>query len=219
MILMTGCKKTPTLPYTTDLESAIRKKEAATVKLLLDAGVDPNGLDAYMRSPMCDAAVSDDITIVKILLDHGAKPQRQPNADCSPVASAAQSSSLEVLTALIKAGADVNGDWPDGLSPLANAISLNNQKAGIFLIKNGANPNAAMTTGRSLLSYAVDMKSTGEEHSLAVTMLEHGATLEKSECSRAMLAAYQRQGIGLVGMITELPACKDVSIPASIPQE
>ena len=129
------------------------------LRLLLDAGLDPNARDGHMKLPPIELdAVSYDPEAVRLLLERGAKidpaieSRDRPNAGL--LVNMATRRSPEIVLMLIKAGSDVNGHGPDRWSALMMASAYNDADTVRVLIENGADVNYRIKAGRTALSVA-----------------------------------------------------------------
>jgi ankyrin repeat protein len=124
----------------TPLMHAALEGNLASMKLLLEAGGDPN-LATYTGSTALLWAV-DDLAKVRLLLARGAKPDIRTSEGTTPlIAAAAFRGSTPVLRALLDAGADPNSANSDGSTPLTQAASVGDFEAMKFLIDRGAQVN------------------------------------------------------------------------------
>lgn len=105
------------------LTIAVGKKNAPMVKMLLEAGCDPNSSWRGISQPLRKAIYRDCPEIARLLLEHGADPNdnryalfaimyRRPHA-------------LELIQLLEEFGADLHREFPLGETPYkANALSM-----------------------------------------------------------------------------------------------
>ncbi|NXF23322.1 CDN2B inhibitor, partial [Rhodinocichla rosea] len=92
--------------------SAAARGDHEEVRRLLQAGVDPNGINRFGRTPL-QVMMLGSPRVPELLLRHGADPNRpDPRTGCLPVHDAARAGFLETLAALHRAGARL--DLPDG---------------------------------------------------------------------------------------------------------
>lgn len=218
-ILLFGCKAKPALPYGSDMEDAIMRGNSATVRSLLDAGVDPNGIGPHYRTPLCDAVANGSASIVNMLLKAGAKPNFTPQAPghCNPLIFSVRASnkdSLEIVRALISAGAETNIRQDNGATPLLLSIVNSDDPAiSTYLIDHGADPNLRTPQSNSALYYVFALRPSQTGSNLAELMLKHGATLTSSECKRSIVNINKNNyGSGILGEVVRLPACKNADL-------
>lgn len=132
-----------------NLQSAAMGGDAALVRTLLDAGVDPNARDASMpRSVLslattvscldkkADPAARD--AVVGALLDGGADPNSVEMGDVPLPVYVAQKCPRSVIDAFVKAGAKLDSRSPQGFTPLSMALLVSNLDAAEALVDHGA---------------------------------------------------------------------------------
>ncbi|XP_036897659.1 cyclin-dependent kinase 4 inhibitor B [Sturnira hondurensis] len=95
------------------LTSAAARGQVETVRQLLEAGADPNGVNCFGRRPI-QVMMMGSTHIAELLLLHGADPNcADPATLTRPVHDAAREGFLDTLVALHRAGArlDVRDAW------------------------------------------------------------------------------------------------------------
>ncbi|KAF6123582.1 cyclin dependent kinase inhibitor 2B [Phyllostomus discolor] len=95
------------------LTSAAARGQVETVRQLLEAGADPNGVNCFGRRPI-QVMMMGSTRIAELLLLHGADPNcADPITLTRPVHDAAREGFLDTLVALHRAGArlDVRDAW------------------------------------------------------------------------------------------------------------
>ncbi|XP_040860556.1 cyclin-dependent kinase 4 inhibitor B [Ochotona curzoniae] len=95
------------------LASAAARGQVETVRQLLEAGVDPNGVNRFGRRPI-QVMMMGNTRVAELLLLHGAEPNyADPVTLTRPVHDAAREGFLDTLVALHRAGArlDVRDAW------------------------------------------------------------------------------------------------------------
>ncbi len=102
----------PTETLNAALVSAITAGNVDSVRLLLEAGASPNGVDPILnQSPLCVSVVQNGpnaIRIVSLLLQHGSDPNIRCALGLTPLAWAAQSGKPALVQELIKGGAQTD---------------------------------------------------------------------------------------------------------------
>ena len=93
--------------HNTILNLALRMGNQPIIKLLLDAGADPNGVDEFGWTPLHTAAGGKQTEMMELLLDHGANPNKASNQGYKPLAVAAKFGSKEKVQLLIKRGTEI----------------------------------------------------------------------------------------------------------------
>lgn len=132
------------------MEQATSINSVEAVRLLLQAGVDPNCKKDGIYTPLCSAIRDDRPDIVGLLLAHGADPNLM--ASEYPTWKCITHNRLHFLPDLLEAGADIH--HPPGI--VECAVQINNLKALHWLVKEGgANPNARNALGQTALTTAI----------------------------------------------------------------
>jgi len=152
-------------------------RSAKCLKLLLDAGADPNA-KAKGGAPLSAAAGSGSIDCAKLLLDRGADIHYRSSNGVSALDEPLVSLFTELgqrkrmLQLLLDKGADINGRIPkSGNTPLHIAISYfaNRPKDRLslaqFLLDHGADPMAKNILGQTPL----DLAQTDQVRRLGIT--------------------------------------------------
>jgi ankyrin repeat protein len=154
---------------------AAREGHARIVRLLLEAGADPNvatraGKEPAFRRP-ADNAGSKGVGIIR-----GGWPDRGMRAPVpgakTPLLYAARRGDLSIVRLLVAAGADLEHADADGITPLLCAIlnasiaaareapgPLEHLAVARYLVESGANVNAADWYGETPLWAAVDVRN------------------------------------------------------------
>src|SRR5215831_4684112 len=168
----------------TPLMHAAFEGNPASMKLLLEAGADPNLANYTGASALLWAA--DDLAKVQLLLAHGAKPDTRTSEGTTPlIAAAAFRGCTPVLKALLDAGADPNAANRDGSTPLVQAASIADIGAMRFLIARGARINPQIggenpqVMGLSPLTASAYF-GTAE---MVQFLLDHGAAVNAADAS------------------------------------
>jgi len=131
------------------MELATSINNADSVRILLQAGVDPNVKKDALYTPLCTAIRDNRTDIVHLLLDSGADPNlpgmRYPIEEC-----VARSRNL-ILPHLLDAGADI--EKPCAI--LETAARSKNIVCMARLLSEGADPNAKSAKGCTPLTTAI----------------------------------------------------------------
>lgn len=137
--------------------------EEGTVRILLAAGANPNGIGGREYStPLYEAASQGKFEIVKMLLAHGAKITNKENSEA--LIHAAKRGHSDIVAVLLEHGAQVNGGQRCSITtrietycndvPLAAAVESGNIDIVKTFLAKGADPNAKDSKGRSLVQVA-----------------------------------------------------------------
>ena len=143
-----------------------------SMRLLLDAGADPNAANNFDATPLMWCA--GDAAKVRLLLAKGAKVDARSKLGRTPLLIAAYNDrDIEAARLLLEKGADVNARGKDGVSVLELAAAANNIELARILIAKGANVNNADELGFTALLNAA---GNGDHNAAMVKLLiEHGA--------------------------------------------
>ncbi len=147
-------KKYRDMAYPTALLWCIDQGDTEYVRLLLEAGVDPNIDDTQGMSPLALAARKEQPEFVKWLIDAGADINAVGDMEYTALHRAVHANSSDSLKILIAAGADVNVTNNFGKTPLHLATEENNGTAVKLLIDAGADVNAGDEHTTTPLYYA-----------------------------------------------------------------
>lgn len=123
-------------------------------RMLLDAGADPNRVDAGGGLPLLRAAYAGHRAVVELLLDRGAKVDGNLERDTQEIAPGTQfrkganalfmavyGRRMAVLELLLQRGASPNGVDGSGVTPLASAIFRKWEDGALRLLEAGADPD------------------------------------------------------------------------------
>ena len=176
----------PFSSYQIPIFEASTSGSAECVRLLVDAGADPNTRDHMGCTPLMQAGSAE---VVAALLAAGADPAA-PRGDDDVFDEVMQSSELtwpqmkEVAEALLAAGVRLEGSEPWDQSRLAKAAFNHHDEAVAFLLALGADPNTVGPTGTPL--HSICSQGEYEDHDMnaacerIITLLvEAGADLEE----------------------------------------
>ena len=138
------------------LEDAVANCDTALVKLLLEAGADPNVHNPYGTTVLERAVANCDTALVKLLLDAGADPNVHNPYGTTVLERAVANCDTTLVKLLLDAGADPNlPDNPYGTTVLEKAVSDCNTELVRMLLEAGADPNVHNPYGTTVLEKAV----------------------------------------------------------------
>ncbi|HEX2463260.1 MAG TPA: ankyrin repeat domain-containing protein [Thermoanaerobaculia bacterium] len=138
------------------LASAARAGRLEMMRLLLDAGADPNLGGADHQGALAVAVIHHQREAVDLLIDQGADVRADPQAGDPPLLFAVD---LEIAERLLDAGAPVDARDARGGTALMGAIMVGDLDMVDLLLERNADPDATDTAGRSAMLYATLFRS------------------------------------------------------------
>jgi hypothetical protein len=133
--------------------------DTASMKRMLDAGLDPNARDATGYTPLIAAARSGDVPMIRLLTTRGADPNLRDAAvnSWTPLLHAVHKAQPASANALLDGGADPNASDAYGTTPLMMAAGYGYTDLVKILLARGANPRLADSKGVT----AIDLARSG----------------------------------------------------------
>ncbi|MCB1866219.1 MAG: ankyrin repeat domain-containing protein [Chromatiales bacterium] len=123
-------------PYSTPLLFAIENQDAQLLKMLLEAGADPNVANESGRRPLHEAVA--DLALARQLFKAGADPNITDRFDEPLLFSIMNEGRPDLVEAFLEAGADANRPRSDGQTPLGFARDTGQTDLEALLKRHGA---------------------------------------------------------------------------------
>lgn len=142
---------------TTPLCVAAENGTKDVVKLLLDAGAEPNIADGYGDTPLYSATKKNHTDVVKLLLNAGVEPNVADKYGDTPLKLAVHNGCKMLVKLLLDRGAEPNITDNGGRTPLYWAASRDHEDVVKLLLAAGADPNIENNLGHTPLSEAKQM--------------------------------------------------------------
>ncbi len=138
----------------TGLLLATTYERTEIVKLLLDAGADPNIQSKDGRTPLMSSAYQGYIGIMVALIESGADINIQDKYGRTALMEASFQSQVDIINLLIKLGAHTNIQNVDGETSLIIASDRGHTAVVSALLEHGADLNIQDNDGKSALTLA-----------------------------------------------------------------
>ncbi len=160
------------------LEHAVLSKTLILIKILLDAGANPNlgklALNIAVQSAVLTPPKSRNIYghIIQLLLDNGANINASSNqTKRNPIHYAADGGDISILEMLLKKGADINEISKIGETAIMTAVRQNHEQCVHFLCEQGAKIKPITIDGvhHSELAHAI----LNNNEKLAIYLIEY----------------------------------------------
>jgi ankyrin repeat protein len=156
------------------LVEAVKQKDAAAVRALLQKRVDVNAPEADGATALHWAVYEDDAALVDLLIAAGAKVDVANDLAITPLHLASVNGNAAIVKKLLEKGANPDAASETGVTPLMEAARSGNADVVRALLTRGANVNAKETDrGQTALMWAV-----ARQHPAVVkVLLEHRADI------------------------------------------
>jgi ankyrin repeat protein len=169
-----------------------------SMRLLLDAGADPNTANVFAATPLMWCA--GDVAKVRLLLSKDARVDARSQLGRTPLLiSAAYDGATEAARLLVEKGADVNARDKSGMSVLEQAAFSNHIELVRLLLAKGADVNTADQSGFTALMAAANNGDRNAE--LVKLLLQHGAAVNEKTGGTAEIV---KNGPIALGRLTAL---------------
>lgn len=168
----------------TPLHIAASRGDLGFVRMLLDAGADPNALNRNGVSPLTSACPLGAEDVVEALLAAGANPNgvEGSSSDLPLLLVAGWPDMVEML---VEAGADVTRHSPyDGDTAVHRALKAGNHESITYLVAHGADVNAKNSSNNTPLFCAPMANQSGSGIGQAVDALLRAGADPLIECCR-----------------------------------
>lgn len=186
------------------LMRSINTEDVATVRWLLDSGLDPNSRDSAGSLPLVEASFKGTPEVVELLLGKGADPRSRSRNGITPIMAAAMQSHAGIVRRLTRSGGDINVHGNDGSTPLIYAATQGDRNLVNTLLSLGADVNATRGDGYSALFGA----SVHGNPEIVRTLARKGANVDgrdKDGTTSLMIATWNGDR-SVVNVLLELGA-------------
>ncbi|KAJ4380268.1 hypothetical protein N0V86_004578 [Didymella sp. IMI 355093] len=207
------------------LRTAAQNRDIESLALLLQYGMDANGLDREGVTPLFAATQASCFESAKMLLKHSADVNLSagPNSE-SPLSLAASENQIDFVQLYLSNGGDVNLIMDNGSTTLVQAMNkIVSPKLVDLLLTSGGDPNAKTGEGTTALFQAIQANRVD----LMTVLLDHGAnpnlpgpkhplwpSTYKPKCLALMLArgADTKKTPGVMELASSLKKLESVKI-------
>ena len=141
------------------LEQAVIRNKTEIALYLLQAGADPNTVNASQRTPLHLAVDRNNPVVAAALLKAGAKPNERDNDGWTPLHHAAAKNQLETAKAILAGGADPNTLSKLGGTPLHEAAASGGAAIIRLFLDRKVDPGVVSSQGVTALDIAKQYKN------------------------------------------------------------
>jgi type 1 glutamine amidotransferase len=141
------------------LEQAVIRNKTEIAVCLLDAGADPNTVNASKRTPLHLAVDRNNPVVAAALLKAGAKPNERDNDGWTPLHHAAAKNQLETAKAILAGGADPMTLSELGGTPLHEAAASGGAEIIRLFLDHKVDPAVVSKQGVTALDLAKQYKN------------------------------------------------------------
>jgi ankyrin repeat protein len=152
LLVAIACHLGPSSPAA----SVASGNDVASMKRMLDAGLNPNAHDSAGYTPLIAASRAGNAAMIRLLTSRGADPNLRDTAvnSWTPLLHAIHKSQPAAIAALLDAGANPNGTDTSGTTPLMMAAGYGYADIVKMLLAHNANPRIATNDGITALDLA-----------------------------------------------------------------
>ena len=166
------------------LVEAVKNRDGAAVRRLLDEGADPNQRQSDGATALHWAVHRDDVDAVNLLLDAGADVNAVNRLGASSLFIAAKAGHDDLIDRLLAAGADAGHALPQGETPLMTAARTGAARGVRSLLDAGADAHVREhSRGQTALMWAVAQG----HHDVVRALLDGGADVAAHSTVRPRL--------------------------------
>jgi len=141
-------------PNPLGLSALLVAADSAVAQMLINAGSDPNEADAAGLTPLRTAAENGHIGVAKVLLAAGAGVDTTDNEEVTPLRVATGAGNTEMAALLLGAGANPNIKDKKRVTPLMVAAGAGHAEITALLLQAGADPNIKSTSGNTAMAWS-----------------------------------------------------------------
>ncbi|XP_067312354.1 ankyrin repeat and SOCS box protein 2b isoform X2 [Pseudorasbora parva] len=170
------CVDKRTLQEQTALMLAVQGRHLDCVRVLLEAGADPDISNKDKETPLYKACEQECVRVVKLLLASGAAVNQRCRRGWTALHEAARRNSIQLCQTLLQARAAIDARNADDVTPAIEAARLGRIEALAFLIQKGAGVNLQTCDGDTALTEAC---RHGHRETVKL-LLEHHADANKA---------------------------------------
>ncbi|XP_077096308.1 ankyrin repeat and SOCS box protein 2b [Siphateles boraxobius] len=179
------CVDKRTLQEQTALMIAVHGRHLDCVRILLEAGADPDISNKNKETPLYKACEQECVGMVELLLSRGASVNQRCRRGWTALHEAARRNNTALCQTLLQAGAAVDARNADDVTAAIEAARHGRTEALACLIQNGAGVNLQTCDGNTALTEAC-RHGHGEAVKL---LLQHQADANKP-CSAGLLPLH-----------------------------
>jgi ankyrin repeat protein len=181
-------------------------RQIAMMKLLMDAGADPNARPAGSATALMQAVIAKNSEAVKLLLARGADVKALDAGGNSAVMWAVALGTPDLIELLLSNGASLDVKNRDGETALIHATHYANLTVVKYLLDKGADVNARDGNGNTALIARASLNEFGyarESQGILNLLMAHGADPNASNTlgQTALMFAVHFQAINAINVL------------------